>query len=155
MSALDGKAFEATYQKILSRTGCDCIRFYDVTNGYKKIDNPADFVISMDKDLPAILTELKVCQGSSFKLDFRQLPRLLELKKFKSVLIIWFTEYKRIVALNVTEVERLLSLGIKSLNPSKTREAKMVDLCYKFKRINPEEIEYWRLWGFLDRPIKT
>ena len=35
--ATDGKAFEGHFERICNETGFNIVRFYDVTNGYKKI----------------------------------------------------------------------------------------------------------------------
>lgn len=147
MASTDGKAFEDTFEKLLKKTGCDCVRFYDTMYNYKKVKNACDFVISMSKDLPSILVELKVCQKTSFPFNkLTQLDDLRKLKKFRSFAIIWFTEHRRIIALDIDEVVSLVDSGVKSYNPSKDYGIRVIDLCDKFKLVNPEIIEYSRLW---------
>ena len=148
MAAYDGKEFENTFEKIVTRTGCDCVRFYDTMYNYKQVKNACDFVISMSKDLPSVLVELKVCQKSSFPVkNLTQLDSLRELTKFNSFVIIWFTEYRRIVAIKIPDVVDLVESGAKSINPSKVDQSKIIDICSKFKSVNPEIIEFWKLWG--------
>ena len=153
MAAYDGKDFEDTFEKIVTKTGCDCVRFYDTMYNYKKVKNACDFVISMGKDLPSVLVELKVCQKTSFPFNkLTQLEDLRKLKRFNSFVIIWFTEYQRIIALTISDVAALVDSGVKSFNPSKESPIEVIDLCPKFKIINPEILEFWKLWGLEEIP---
>lgn len=145
--ATDGKAFEAHFERICFESGINIVRFYDVTNGYKKIDNPADFVISRSKSEPSILVECKAVNSKkSFSVNFRQLDRLLKLPNFKSVVVIWFVQTKQILAFTAREMGRLRGLGVKSVNPGKLEGLEYIDLNPVYKRINPEKLEVCRLW---------
>ena len=151
MASTDGKAWENTFEKLVTKTGCNCVRFYDTMYNYKDVKNACDFVISISKDLPSILVELKSCEKTSFPFNkLTQLDKLRELKKFNSYVIIWFTEYQKILALRTEDVAKLVDSGLKSFNPTKEYGVEVIDLCSKFKRVNPEELEYWKLWGLVE-----
>ena len=145
--ATDGKAWEGHFERICTGKGISIVRFYDVTNGYKKVDNPSDFVISRSEGEPSILVECKAVNSKkSFSLKFDQLDRLLKLPAFKSAIVIWFVQTGRIIAISAKEADRLRSLGVKSINPDKMENVAYVDLNPVYKRINPCDLEVNNLW---------
>ena len=145
--AITGKDWENEFEKLCIAEGVDIVRFYDVTLGYKKVDNPADFVISFSKDYPAILAECKVVDSKkSFSVDFRQLDRLLELKRFRSYVIIWFTKTRHILAVSALEMGRLREAGVKSINPEKMGDIKYIDMNPVYKIVYPKKLEVKNLW---------
>lgn len=149
MGAYDGKAWEDKFKQLVEKAGCDVVRFHDVTLGYKNIDSPCDFVIALESNLPPVLIETKVCQQSSFKVEFRQLDRLLALNKFTSFVVIWFTEYKKILAFDIIEMGKLRDQGVKSINPNKIenyKDIRAIELCSVFYNVNPKELEVQKLW---------
>ena len=156
-STKTGKDFEAMFKELSEAEGVQVIRLHDVTNGYKGIDNPADFIISKGKESPSILIETKVCQKTSFGLDFRQRDRLSSLDNFRSFVVIWFTEYKRIIAISIDHINYLFDIGYKSISPSRIdgvifpidlldNSVSPIDLCSSFKRVNPSRLEVLKLW---------
>ena len=145
--ATDGKSWEGHFEEICESRGIGIVRFYDVTNGYKKVDNPSDFVISRSEGEPSILVECKAVNSKkSFSLKFDQLDRLLKLPTFKSAVAIWFVQTRRIIALSAREMGRLRDSGIKSINPDRMSGIEYVDLNPVYKRINPCDLEVENLW---------
>ena len=145
--ATDGKAWEGHFENICTSKGISIVRLYDVTNGYKKVDNPSDFVISRSEEEPSILVECKAVNSKkSFSLKFDQLDRLLKLPNFKSAIAIWFVQTRRIIAISAKEAGRLRDQGVKSINPEKMTGIEYVDLYPVYKRINPCNLEVDNLW---------
>lgn len=150
MSGGDGKAWEDKFKRLAEKAGCSVVRFHDTLYKYKDVDNPADFVISRSDKDPAILVELKSCEKTSFSFSkFPQFDRLLKLVNFRSYLIIWFREYKKILAFEVFSLDKDRKEGVKSINPDKLEKLKhsrAIDLCGVFNIVNPKKLEVNRLW---------
>lgn len=154
MSANRGKDFEDKFRDLAEKAGVQVVRFYDTLYKDKKgPKNPSDFVISKGKESPDLLIECKACEGSSFSFNkFSQYEELLGLDKFNSFVVIWFIEKKRVLAFNVLDIEKLKSHGLKSINPDnlgKISYVNPIDLCNKYYRINPSELEVNKLWQSL------
>ena len=148
MASDTGKGFEKIFENLVKANGGNAVRFYDTMLGYKKVDNPADFIISIDKNKPSILIECKETHKSSFSLSKApQLERLQELPRFRSYLVIWFVEYKLIVAYDASEVYLGSKEGIKSINPNKTKfKSKILSREEDFNRVKPKNININLLW---------
>lgn len=145
--ATDGKSWEGHFERICKAKGIGVVRFYDVTNGYKKVDNPSDFVISRSEGDPSILVECKAINSKkSFSLDFDQLDRLLGLPTFRSAVVMWFVKTNRVIAMTAREMGRLRESGVKSVNPDKMTGIEYVDLFPVYKRVNPCDLEVDNLW---------
>ena len=153
MSANRGKDWEELFQSLCVSQGIDCVRFYDTLYfGRKGPDNPCDFVISRSKKDPSILVECKVCEGSfNIKSKFKQLPRLLELTKFKSYLVIWFPEAKKVYGFSTEVLGLEVKRGLKTLSPKIIEEklfTKRLILCDEFKRVKPASLNLSSLWKY-------
>ena len=151
MPANRGKEWENTFQSLCLQQGIDCVRFYDTLYYDKKgPKNPADFVISRSKKEPSILIECKVCEKSSFniKSKFKQLPDLLELTKFRSYLVIWFSEEKLIYAIDTVKLNEFCLRGLKTLSPKSVEIYRIpaIKLATEFKRVNPVGLYLDLLW---------
>ena len=150
--SVTGKGFEEIFNTLATKEGVDVVRFYDTLYQYKDVNNSCDFVISLDKDLPALLVETKVCQSSSISIDskIKQLDRLLSLKKFRSFVVVWFVKYKKVLAFEPEQIDQLRKRGIKSINPSKLENINIeyIELAsvLNFNRTNPKKLEVKRLW---------
>lgn len=145
-----GKDFESKFKTLAQAEGVQVIRFHDTQYAYSGVDNPCDFVISQDKDLPSILIECKKTEKSSFPLKkFTQFNDLLALDQFRSFLVIWFTHYQEIIAYSTLDVAKLVEMGFKSINPQKVgniKDVKPITLCTVFNRTYPKNIEVKKLW---------
>lgn len=151
MSANRGKEFEDLFRDLAEKEGVDVVRFYDTLyKGKKGVKNPSDFVISKGLDLPSLLVECKACEGSSFSFSkFTQFDDLIKLEKFKSFLVVWFVEKKRVIAFGVQDVSKMKEKGLKSINPDKLGKinyVKPIELCNIFYRIHPAVLEVKKLW---------
>lgn len=147
MSADRGKEFEGLFKSACEANNIDCVRFYDVTLGFKDVDNPCDFVISKDKESPALLIECKATGADRWDLRFRQREDLSDLKKFNSYVVIWFHQRKQIWALSINIIESLLDSGVKSVNCMKLKESEeCFQIPCKWAIVKPREMELRVLW---------
>lgn len=142
-----GTEWQNIFKGLCDKNLINCIRFYDTLQGFKSVDNPCDFVISRSLEDPAILVECKSTHSASFGLDFAQYPRLLELSHFRSLVLIWFVEKKKVCALNIQFIKKLRDAGVKSYNPDKIKDT---DDCKTlnaiFARIKPQQLDLNALW---------
>lgn len=150
MPADRGKEFEDLFKTLAENAGVSVVRFHDTLYKYKDVKNPCDFVISRSTEEPSILIECKATEKSSFSLSkFTQYDDLLELKNFTSYLVIWFVEYKKVLAFSLEDVVKLKERNVKSINPTKLGNISYVnpiDICNIFYRIKPGIMEVEKLW---------
>lgn len=143
-----GTEWQNLFKNICEKNSINCIRFYDTMQGFKSVDNPCDFVISKNLEEPSILVECKSTHNSSFGLDFKQYPRLLELNHFRSIVLIWFVEKKKVCALDIQFIKKLRDSGVKSYNPDKIHDTDgCMTLDSAFARIKPQQLDLLALWG--------
>lgn len=141
-----GTEWQNIFKNLCKEENIDCVRFYDTLQGFKNVDNPCDFVISKDKESPAILVECKSTHETSFGLDFRQLESLKELTNFKSIVLIWFVKKKKVCAITTDFVEALKKQGPKSYNPDKHFGEGCQIVEASFARIKPTKLDILSLW---------
>lgn len=157
MSANRGKDWEDKFKELCEEQGVQCVRFHDTLYAGKKgVDNPCDFVISRNRDEPAILIECKVSEKGSFsiKSKFKQLPRLLELTKFKSYLVLWLTEAKKVYAFPTHRLNQLCERGLKTISERAIQtNPELQDISIlltdKAKRVNPIDLNIRVLWNII------
>lgn len=148
MGISEGKEFEGLFKRLTEEAGYNCIRLHDTLYKYKDVENPCDFIISRGADSPSILIECKTCKGTSFSVSkFKQLERLEKLPLFKSYVVIWFVEYKKVLAIPTQEILRILEEGRRSINPTKMENIwlKALDLA-EFNRTRPSKLNLEGLW---------
>ena len=157
MSANRGKDWEDKFKELCEEQGVQCVRFHDTLYAGKKgVDNPCDFVISRNTDEPAILIECKVSEKGSFniKSKFKQLPRLLELTKFKSYLVLWLTEVKKVYAFPTHRLNKLYEKGLRTISERAIQtNPELQDISIlltdKAKRVNPIDLNIRVLWNII------
>ena len=157
MSANRGKDWEDKFKELCEEQGVQCVRFHDTLYAGKKgVDNPCDFVISRNTDEPAILRECKVSEKGSFniKSKFKQLPRLLELTKFKSYLVLWLTEVKKVYAFPTHRLNKLYEKGLRTISERAMQtNPELQDISIlltdKAKRVNPIDLNIRVLWNII------
>lgn len=145
MSANRGKEFENLFKKFCEDTHVNCIRFYDVMQGFKSVNNPCDFVISKDKFSFSLLVECKSTNSTSFSLKFRQHDLLVNLDNFNSVVLIWFIERKEIWSLSIQNILQMEKDGINSFNPVKHQKYGQ-RITTTFARVKPVFMDVFELW---------
>lgn len=151
MPADRGKEWEGLFKDICENSGIDCVRFHDVTQRFKDVDNPADFTISKDLRSWSWLIECKATNGTSWSLNFRQYKDLIKFTRFNSQVLIWFVQYKEVWALNINIIKELRESGVKSFNPRKFVKAgharKGIDrIDADWARIKPKTLDFRKLW---------
>lgn len=117
-----GKQFEKVIYDQFSKLGNVFIdRIYDVTNHYKNISTPCDFIVY---SYPNILyLECKAVSGNTlnFQSQIRanQWDGLFQRSKIKGAkagILLWFTDHDTTVYLPIQYLKGLKELGIKSFN---------------------------------------
>lgn len=146
-----GKEFESIFSSICEQNGIGCVRFYDATQHFKGVDNPADFVISKSFTSPSILVECKSIHGTSFGFDFRQRESLEKLGKyFFAVVLVWFVNRKEVWSLTLESIHELEEkTKMKSFNPDNLEKFKNkynlfncpVRIDTEFARIRPKNLD--------------
>lgn len=120
-----GKQFENHLRKQLEKqSNVAVLRLYDVTMGYKGINNPCDFIVY--KKPKMIMLECKTKKGHllNFSSDIRpnQWNKLLEFSKIKGIeagILVWFYEQHKTFYLNIQDLEYLRYKGKKSFDCEK------------------------------------
>lgn len=151
MAANRGKEWESHFSSICESRGIDAVRFYDVVQGHKGVNNPADFVVCPDKSKKPYLIECKSTNSTNWGLYFDQYDRLIKLKKFQSFVIIWFVSYKEIWAMSLQAITRLRENGEKSFNPKTLRKKGrildgVIQIPAEFARVKPQDAEIEKIW---------
>ena len=151
MAANRGKEWEGHFARICEQRGIDAVRFHDVMLNAKDVNNPADFIISLDQSLKSFLIECKETASTNWSLSFDQYDRLLKLTKFQSFVLIWFSNYKEIWAMSLQSITRLKEAGVKSFNPKRPmfKDREIDGICEidsEFARIKPKDARIEKLW---------
>lgn len=117
-----GKQFEEKIQEQLQKIPEISIdRLYDITMGYKNINNPCDFIV-FDHGIQNYI-ECKAVHGNTlnFKSQIRenQWNKLLEKSYIPSVnagILVWFIDHDVTLWLNIKYLQDLKENGYKSFN---------------------------------------
>ena len=118
-----GKAFESKFKEDIRKSFPDAyiLRLYDITNGYKTIANPCDFIVYDSNRL--YLIDCKSHKGSSFPFDnFTQYDKLIPYKNIPNLItgvVVWLYEKDVVVFVPTFTVEKMMNDGYKSINPNK------------------------------------
>lgn len=118
-----GKAFEAKFKEDIHKSfpNAYILRLYDITNGYKTIANPCDFIVYDSKRL--YLIDCKSHKGASFPFSaFTQYDKLIPYKDIPNLItgvVIWLYEQDIVVFVPTFTVEKMLNDGYKSINLNK------------------------------------
>lgn len=145
MAANRGKEFEDLFKRFCEDHHVNCIRFHDVMQGFKSVNNPCDFVISKDRFEMSLLVECKSTNSTSFSLKFRQHDLLANLDNFNSLVLVWFIKRKEIWALSIQNILQMEKDGLNSFNPDKHKKYGQKITTY-FARIKPTFMNVLELW---------
>ena len=114
-----GKAFEEQFkQDWLQLPDADITRLYDITNGFKRRKNVCDFICYRFPYQYFI-----ECKSTSLTtLNFKRITQRDDLTKkigkqgILAGVVIWFIEHHKVCYVSIEEINRLISLGYKSIN---------------------------------------
>lgn len=147
MAVNRGFEWQVIFRKLCRDSGLDCVIFYDPIQRFKGIDNPADFVISKDKNSPAKLIECKSTGAGRWDIRFRQHKALLELANFDSWVVIWFHRDKQVWAINNLYIKKLIASGVKSVSINKLENNEQCfEVPGEWKAIKPKSLDFYTLW---------
>lgn len=136
-----GKQFEDKIQEQLEKIPNISIdRLYDVTMGYKNINNPCDFIVYK---YPYILyLECKTTNTSTlnFKSQIRenQLVGLIEKSKIRGVvagILCWFVKNDKTIFIPIQYINELIQSNKKSFNINNFDNTKVIELNGCKKRV--------------------
>ena len=122
-----GKQFEQKFKENFKQSLPDAfiMRLYDITMGYKSIDNYCDFICFDGTRMYMI--DCKAHRGASIPFDaFPQYARLVDLKYANLItgVVLWLYERDRVYFIPTYTFEKAKKAGLKSINPEKINRSK-------------------------------
>ena len=122
-----GKQFEAKFKENFQQSLPDAfiMRLYDITMGYKSIDNYCDFICFDGSRLYMI--DCKAHKGASLPFDaFPQYEKLVNIrhKNIITGVVLWLYEKDKVYFIPTYTVEKAKKAGMKSINPTKVSRSK-------------------------------
>ena len=136
-----GKQFEDRLREQFKKlSDTICLRLYDITMGYKNIDNPCDLIVYRHPNI--ILLECKTTNQTTlnFKSQIRpnQLNSLLQNKDIRGVIsgiICWFIHNNKTIFIPIQYIDELIKESKKSFNINNYDRTKVIELAGLKKRI--------------------
>ena len=141
MAVNRGKQFEQRIRKQFEKLdNTFVLRLYDVTMGYKEINNPCDLIVYRYPNI--ILLECKTTNQVTlnFKSQIRpnQLNSLLQNKDIKGVIsgiMCWFIHNDKTIFIPIQYINELIKEGKKSFNVNDYNSMEVIELAGLKKRV--------------------